>query len=276
MKEDGVEYNLENLDTRALSDAKSKELLLRLRKASDLIKSTQRQDTILYLKFDKPPDRYSADFTELLTIRYRDGPHPLRDFLLQLSLPALLKVSHDLTIKCLSDNQQYLNDFAKYAGKNAELQAPFVRRAEDVLPEDCKVHFHRDHAIYQINLLHRITSESLPPSNNNLPLVETASSTNNELVEADVGRRNVNSRSDRPANRASEGDAVPNASIPPPAILNIIEGHTITVRKEKLVSFLSVSEEALFWIVLPVDFKIAPMIELSPAMLAELIEYLRS
>jgi len=152
MKEDGVEYNLENLDTRALSDAKSKELLLRLRKASDLIKSTQRQDTILYLKFDKPPDRYSADFTELLTIRYRDGPHPLRDFLLQLSLPALLKVSHDLTIKCLSDNQQYLNDFAKYAGKNAELQAPFVRRAEDVLPEDCKVHFHRDHAIYQSSL----------------------------------------------------------------------------------------------------------------------------
>ena len=157
MKEDGIKYNLENLDTRTLSDTKSKELLLRLRKASDLIKSTQRQDAILYLKFDKPPDRYSADFKELLTIRFRDGPHLLRDFLLQLSLPALLKVSHDLTIKCLSDNQQYLKDLAKYAGENAELQAPFVRRAESVLPKDCKVHFRRDHAIYQSN----ITSNSV-------------------------------------------------------------------------------------------------------------------
>lgn len=48
------------------------------------------------------------------------------------------------------------------------------------------------------------------------------------------------------------------------------------MNKERLVSFLSVSEDAFFWIVLPVDLEIAPLIEVSPAMFGELVSFLRS
>lgn len=149
MREDGVEYDLENIDGCALSYATVKELLQQLRKASNSLNSTANKAAVLYHKFKKPPDRYSADFEKLLTIRYRGEAHPLRDFLLQLSLPLLLKVSHDHTINCLESTQEHLKTFADYAEKEVVFNHRFVERAKSVLPEDCKDRFVRDCALYQ-------------------------------------------------------------------------------------------------------------------------------
>ena len=153
MRKDGVEFDLIDVGTLALPHGTLTELLVQLRKTIDITKSIQQKGAILYQKFDKPPDRYSADFPKLLKIRYENEAHPLRWFLLQLSLPTLLKVSHDHTIKCLEDNEEHLKCFAEYAESNTELKQNFVDRAMKVLTKDCRDRFNRDYLDYQGDII---------------------------------------------------------------------------------------------------------------------------
>jgi len=218
MRKDGVEFDLIDVGTLALPHGTLTELLVQLRKTIDITKSIQQKGAILYQKFDKPPDRYSADFPKLLKIRYENEAHPLRWFLLQLSLPTLLKVSHDHTIKCLEDNEEHLKCFAEYAESNTELKQNFVDRAMKVLTKDCRDRFNRDYLDYQVKLLSSIIPESLP-SSNNLPPVKTAPPPGSQLGEVPGNSpQPVDSRSndllsptapDRPANRVSGGNDIP-------------------------------------------------------------------
>jgi hypothetical protein len=100
-------------------------------------------------------DRVKTNRLYTSRIRYRKAAHPLRDFLLLLSPPALLKVSHDLTIKYLKNNISNLSAFAQYAITNTKLKQQFVDRAKKVLSEGPRISLKCDILTYQDALLSR-------------------------------------------------------------------------------------------------------------------------
>jgi hypothetical protein len=153
MKCSELEYDLESVDFQTFEYAILKELVSKLHKAMNATKAVKLKRAILYHKFDSPPDRYSPDFKRLLSIPYEQGEHPLREFLLLLSPPALLKVSHDHTIKCLQDNESSLPAFAQYAEANTKLNQQFLDRAKEVLLEDHRISLERDIQAYQGDIL---------------------------------------------------------------------------------------------------------------------------
>ena len=155
MKCGGLEYDLESVDFHIFPYVTLKELVTKLHKVVNATKAVKLKDAILYHTFDSSSDRYSGDFARLLSIRYREEAHPLRNFLLQLSPPALLEVCHDFTIKRLQDNKSSLEAFAQYAETNAKLKQPFIDRAKKVLAGGPRTSLECDILAYQGDILPR-------------------------------------------------------------------------------------------------------------------------
>ena len=119
--------------------------LINARKAA----SHAKQRAILYHKLDVGPKNFSDDFNSLLSIRYgsSEDTGPLRDFLLNLTLPAFLQVIYSLTRKHLEAGTTYLPDFAKHADKHAKFKQSLVARASLELekgPDSYRLEFERD------------------------------------------------------------------------------------------------------------------------------------